>query len=205
MSGAGGSAERWAAQLRDEARRGLWRRVLTLLGVTVHTRAADAKAVDCEAGAEGERRTAELLRPLQAEGWTVLHDRAIPGAHSANADHVLVSPGALVFLVDSKLWSAHSLVHVRNGRLRHGEQDRHKAVASLQFEADLVARALRTPVQPLIAVHNAPVAFGGLFVEGIPVVPAGRLLEVLRRNDGPRNPGALWLAQHADAALPRYR
>lgn len=202
---AGGSAERWAAQLRADARRGLWRRILAWAGLSPSVRRVDAQATACDAGAVGEQRTAELLRPLEREGWTVLHDRALPGARTANADHVLISPGARVFLVDSKLWSGRYPVHVRAGRLRHGKLDRGQAVRSLQFETELVARALRAPVQAVIAVHNAPVADGGFMVGDIPVVPAGRLVEVLRGNDGPQNPGALWLAQHADRALPRYR
>jgi hypothetical protein len=110
-----------------------------------------------------------------------------------------------VFLVDSKLWSAKWPVHGEGGRLWHGRVPRDQAVRSLLYETDLVGRALGVPVQPVIAVHNAPVAGGGFFVQGIPVVPAGRLVEVLRGNDGPRDPGALRLARHADAALPRYR
>lgn len=209
MSAAGGSAERWARQLRADARRGVWRCLLALLGVRVHTRAADARAAQCEAGAIGEQRTARLLQPLEAAGWTVLHDRAIPDARSANADHVLVSPGGRVFLVDSKMWSARYLVHGAGGQLWHGpagreQADRSRVVKSLLFETELVARAVRAAVQPVIAVHNAPVDGGGFFVEGIPVVPADRLVELLVVNDGPPDPGALWLARHVERVLPPY-
>lgn len=206
MTAYGNSAERWAAQLRADARRGPWRRFLSAVGVTVHTRAADAQAASCRAGSEGEARTAVLLAPLQAVGWGVLHDRAIPGARTANADHVVISPGGRVFLVDSKLWSAKAnrTVHVAGGRLRHGNQDRGQAVKSLLFETGLVERALGVPVQPLMAVHNAPVAGGGFFVGGVPVVPADRLVQALSMNDGPRNPGARGLAVRADRVLPRY-
>lgn len=58
------------------------------------------------AGAEGERRTAEVLNRLAATpgGPTVLHDLAIPiPGFSANIDHVVVS-GATVVIVDSKRW-----------------------------------------------------------------------------------------------------
>jgi hypothetical protein len=152
----------------------------------------------------GEQRTALLLAPLETAGWRVLHDRAIPGARAANADHVLVSPGARVFLVDSKLWSARYPVTGTGGRLWHGRVDRGRAVRSLLYEARLIGRALGVPVQPVIAVHNAPVAGGGFFVEGIPVVPADRLVGVLLGNDGPRAGGALWLAQLAARRLPPY-
>nr|WP_272921463.1 nuclease-related domain-containing protein [Streptomyces sp. SID161] len=172
-------------------------------------RRADARAADCHAGSIGEQRTAVLLQPLQAAGWTVLHDRAIPGARSANADHVLVSPGARVFLVDSKLWSARYPVHGAGGTLWHGQEgrpqaDRSKAVRSILYETDLAARAVGVPVQPVIAMHNAAVAGEGFFVQGVPVVPASRLVEVLVGNDGPRSPAAGRLAVTVVRALPDY-
>lgn len=206
---AGSSAERWAAQLRADARRGLWRRVLAWLGLSSEARRADAHATDCEAGAKGEQWTADLLQPLEAHGWTVLHDRAIPGARKANADHVLVSPGARVFLVDSKLWSSRYPVHEAGGTLWHGEAgrteaDRSGSIRSVLYEAELIGRALGVPVQPVISVHNAAVDGGGFMVGGVPVLPAGRLVEVLAGNDGPPAAGAAWLAQLAVQRLPEY-
>ncbi|MGP3737967.1 nuclease-related domain-containing protein (plasmid) [Streptomyces sp. GDS52] len=204
MSAAGGSAARWGREQRQAARRGPWRRVLAWLGLNRAARRADARAAHCEAGAVGEQRTADLLRPLEAQGWRVLHDRAIPGARHANADHVLISPGALVFLVDSKLWSGRFPVHGMDGRLWHGKVARDRSVRAVRYEAGLIGRALGVTVQPVIAVHNAPVDGGGFFVEGVPVVPADRLVEVLRGNDGPRQAGAAWLGKLAARRLPEY-
>lgn len=204
MSAAGGSAARWGQEQRDAARRGLWRRLLAALGLSPAARRADARAADCNAGAVGEQRTAALLRTLEAAGWTVLHDRAIPGARSANADHVLVSPGARVFLVDSKLWSSRYPVYERGGTLWHGKVDRGRTVRSVLYETDLVARAVGAPVQSVIAMHNAPIVGNGFFVQGVPVVPAGRLVEVLVGNDGLRNPAAGRLATSVVRALPPY-
>ena len=42
-------------------------------------------AVAWRRGAAGERRTARLLSPLDQQGWTVLHDRAVPRSR-ANID-----------------------------------------------------------------------------------------------------------------------
>lgn len=209
MSAAGGSAARWGQEQRDAARKGLWRRLLAALGLSSAARRADAKADDCEAGAVGEQRTAALLQPLEAAGWTVLHDRAIPGARKANADHVLVSPGAKVFLVDSKLWSARYPVHATGDQLWHGQAgrkqaDRSRSVRSVLYETGLVARVVGVPVQPVIAVHNAPVADAGFFVQGVPVVPAARLVQVLVGNDGPASPAAARLAAVARQGLPPY-
>ena len=191
---AGGSVSQWGQEQRAAARKGLWRWLLAALGLSAAARAADARAVDCEAGAVGEQRTAALLRVLEAAGWTVLHDRAVPGARRANAEHVLVSPGARVVLVDSKLWSGRYPVHAVGERLMHGRVDRSQSVRSVLYEMDLVARAVGVPVQPVIAMHNAPIAGHGFFVQGVPVVPAVRLVEVLRGNDGPRSPGDARLA-----------
>jgi hypothetical protein len=209
VSAAGGSVGRWGQELREDARRGPWRRLLTLLGVKAHTRRADAQAAACEAGAVGEARTAALLAPLQAAGWRVLHDRRIPGARRANADHIVITPAARVYVVDSKLWSAKWPVHAEGGRLTHGDAarggDRSRSVRSLLFETKLVERALGHPVQPLMVMHNAPIVGGRLVVEGIPVMPAGMLVQALVFNDGVRDPGALLLAERADRVLPPYR
>jgi hypothetical protein len=178
--------------------------VLAALGVTVHTRRADARAAACDAGAVGEARTAVLLAPLELCGWWVLHDRRIPGARRANADHVVISPAARVYLVDSKLWSAKWPVHLEGDRLMHGRVDRSRVVASLLYETDLAGRALGVVVQPLMAVHNATVAGGGFYVEGIPVLPAAALEQALVFNEGPRDPGAAALAVRAAQILPPY-
>ncbi|MFE1451948.1 nuclease-related domain-containing protein [Streptomyces olivaceoviridis] len=204
MSAAGRSAARWGQEQREAARKGLWRRLLAALGLSPAARRADARAAVCEAGAVGERRTAELLRPLEGRGWLVLHDRAIPGARRANADHVLVSPGARMFLVDSKLWSGRYPVYERGGTLWHGKVDRGRSVQSVLYETDLVARAVGVPVQPVIAMHNAPIAGSGFFVQGVPVVPAARLVEVLAGNDGPPSSAAAGVAATAVRVLPPH-
>lgn len=204
MSAAGGSAARWGQEQRDAARRGLWRRLLAAVGLSPAARRADARAAACAAGAAGEQITEALLWPLEGMGWLVLHDRAIPGARSANADHVLVSPAARVFLVDSKLWSAQYPVHLVDGSLLHGRVNRDRSVRSVLYEADLIARAVRTPVQPVIAVHNAPVANDGFFAQGVPVVPGARLVEVLRGNDGAPSRAAARVAAAVVRALPPY-
>lgn len=57
-----------------------------------------------KAGAEGERRTAEVLQALAVNGAAVFHDLRIPiPGIKANIDHVVVS-GRDVLIIDSKLW-----------------------------------------------------------------------------------------------------
>lgn len=50
-------------------------------------------------GAEGERRTAKVIRPLLKQGWKVKHDVDLG---RGNADHLLLSPGGVGFLLETK-------------------------------------------------------------------------------------------------------
>lgn len=210
---AGSSAGDEAARLRAQAApRGLRRRVLAVFGADRQGQRAAAAAHAWEAGEKGEQMTAALLKPLAAEGWWGWYDRRLEGAHSANADHVLISPEARVFLVDSKLWHRRATVHVVGGELRHGGEDRSKAIRSVRFEASLLYRSLtrgaqmEVPVTPIVAVHNAPVAGGGFAVQGVSVIPASHLVSLLRAAAGRPDPGRVRaLAVVADRVLARYR
>jgi hypothetical protein len=162
------------------------------------------------AGAEGERRTAQMLTVLGEDGggrWGGWYDRALPGGGRANADHVLLPPsGACLVLVDSKLWSARrGPVAVRGGRLVHGQADRQSAMDAVLHETRILGMELEVPVVTIIAVHNAPVAGGQFTLQGVEVLEASRLVPVLRRLAGRPDPGRFQeLAAAADAALPRY-
>jgi len=203
VTAAGGSVSQWGEEQRQAARKGVWRWLLAALGLSAAARRADARAAACDAGAVGEQRTAALLQPLEAAGWTVLHDLAIPGTR-ANADHVLVSPGGNVFLVDSKMRSAKWPVYGKDDQLWHGRVAMDRDMRSIRHETEMISRALDVVVQPVIAVHNAVVAGGGFVVQSVPVVPADRLVEVLRGNDGPPDAAAAWLAERAAQTLPPY-
>jgi hypothetical protein len=74
-------------------------------------------AVAWRRGAEGERRTARLLDPLERHGWAVLHDLAVPGSR-ANLDHLVIGPGG-VFVIDSKHYRGRLQLD-GSGRLWHG-------------------------------------------------------------------------------------
>jgi hypothetical protein len=54
-------------------------------------------------GAEGERRTAQLLERLTRDGYVVFHDLAVPGS-PASVDHLAIGPSGM-FVIDSKQWS----------------------------------------------------------------------------------------------------
>lgn len=202
QTGAGASAARQARQLRTPLVR-----LATTLGI--HTR-AEQRAAQYTAGAAGERRTAQLLDPLRHEGWTILHDRALPGTR-ANVDHLAISPTGAVLMPDSKHWSARYPLTVRDGRLWHGEHDVTGRLRGLHHEQRTVSRVLGVPVTPIIAMHGAPLhgpsgqAATELEIDGVRIVPAQRLTTVMRATG--HIPGQRLhdeLAAHARRALPPH-
>ncbi|WP_234433052.1 nuclease-related domain-containing protein [Streptomyces sp. NRRL S-1824] len=120
-----------------------------------------------------------VSRSATREGWTVLHDRALPTGN-ANVDHLLVSPGGVVIVLDSKKWSARWPLRVEAGRLMHGDRDVTRRLNGIRHEARTVARALGCPVIPLVSMEGAPLVGGELVLDGIRIVPADRTVPVLR-------------------------
>lgn len=156
--------------MRAHARRGVWRRTLSLLGVTAHTRRTDAVAARWTLGAAAEQQTAGMLAQLEYRGWRVLHDRALPGSR-ANLDHVLVAPNAAaVVVLDTKRWHAQRPTTLVGGRVHCGGDDRHGQIEAVASYARRAARALGMPagsVWPLLVVHGSRVS--------APPLPPGRL------------------------------
>ncbi|MER5302218.1 nuclease-related domain-containing protein [Streptomyces lasiicapitis] len=215
---AGWSAQAQAdAKLREAQPTGLFARIKAALGLSAApSAAAQAEAARWAAGAEGERRTADLVHPLAEEGWFGLFDRHIPDLDSANADIVLVSPSGEVVVIDAKLWHRRAEVRAVNGRLFHGETDYGDALRSVLVETSRIERSLHEVlsrrsgsralrVTPLIAMHNAPVAGGGFTLDGVQIVPADQLRALLRKMAGRPDPvWAAYVAGLAEQLLPRY-
>ena len=154
-------------------------------------------------GAAGERRTARLLAPLERRGWAVLHDLAIPNSQ-ANIDHLVIGPRG-VLAIDSKQYRGQLQVD-RDGMVWHG---RHLLVSALRTtlweadQADEVLGIADLQVAAIVAVHGASVPWGALGAEGVTVVPARRLpdlLQGLRPVFGPERVALL-----ADRARLRFR
>jgi hypothetical protein len=154
-------------------------------------------------GAAGERRTARLLAPLHRRGWAVLHDLAIPGS-AANIDHLVIGPGG-VLAIDSKQYRGQLWVD-RDGMVWHG---RHLLVSILRktlWEADQADEVLGIAdiqVAAIVAVYGASVPWGVLRAEGVTIVPARRLPDLLSALPpifGPER--VAWLA---DRARLRFR
>src|SRR5215211_7756374 len=154
-------------------------------------------------GAAGERRTAHLLAPLERRGWAVLHDLAIPGTQ-ANIDHLVIGPGG-VLVIDSKQYRGR--LHLdQYGMVWHGRHLLVSALRKVLWEADQADEALGIAditVAAIVAVHGASVPWGFLQADGVTVVPARRLpdlLQALPHIYGPER--VAWLA---DRARLRFR
>lgn len=213
---AGGSAAAQAAALRARARRGaLWRRALTAVGVTAHTRRADARAALWDVGGVTEETTARMLAPLERQGWHVLHDRALPGWGRANADHILTSPcGTAVVVLDTKRWHAQKETALVRGRVHCGTEDRHGQVEKVARYAAHAARLLGMPagaVWPLLVVHGSRISGGHLAARAeawggaVHVLGPDYLVPTLAAAPKARNPrAAATLARRVAEALPPY-
>ncbi|WNI31488.1 nuclease-related domain-containing protein [Streptomyces sp. ITFR-6] len=169
--GAGSSAAAQARRLRTPLVR-----LADLVGIQT---ARGRQAQQWAAGAAGEKATAARLKSLARQGWTVLHDRALLTGW-ANVDHLVISLTGVVFVVDSKLWSARYRLRVVGGRLLHGNRDVTERLRGIRHEARSVAEALGCPVIPVVSMEGAPVEGGELVIDGIRIVPAERLVPVLR-------------------------
>jgi hypothetical protein len=132
-------------------------------------------------GAQGERRTARLLAPLERHGYQVFHDLAIPGS-AANVDHLVVGPTG-VFVIDSKRYRGH--LHYSAGRLWQGRRPLDHTLDTLWWEATQVAETLGfgpdLHIYPVLCVHVARLPWlRELLVNGIPVLAAGALRPALQ-------------------------
>jgi hypothetical protein len=154
-------------------------------------------------GSAGERRTARLLDQLERQGWAVLHDLAVPRSQT-NIDHLAIGPGG-VFVIDSKQYRGRLQLD-GSGRLWHGRHPLAPTLRAVSWEADQAAQVLPNPgvaVMPIVAVHGAQVPWGKVVIDGVPVVPAGRLPSMLRALPvvlGPERVAVL-----ADRARVRFR
>jgi hypothetical protein len=149
-------------------------------------------------GATGERRTARLLGPLERRGWAVLHDLAIPGS-AANIDHLVIGPGGVI-VVDSKRYRGRLRLD-RQGMVWHGRRLLVSALRRVLWAADQADEVLAIAdiqVAAVVAVHGASVPRGLPQADGVTIVPARRLpdlLQALPPMFGPER--VAWLADRA--------
>jgi hypothetical protein len=162
---------------------------------------ADTLAWRC--GAAGERRTARLLGPLERRGWAVLHDLAIPGTQ-ANIDHLVIGPGG-VLVVDSKRYRGRLRLD-SYGMVWHGRQLLVSALRKVLWQADQADEVLGVAditVAAVVAVHGGSVPWGLLQADGVTILPARRLPDLLQGLPARLGPERVaWLA---DRARLRFR
>lgn len=143
-----------------------------------------SQAAKWRRGAEGERRTAGLLVPLRHLGWTVLHDRRIPGS-AANVDHLVIGPSG-VWVVDSKSWRGRIKV-LGDGRLWYGRRCLDGDLRVLCWEASEIGRALGgqgfagepLPIHPVLCIHGARLPREQLRFDNVTLMSPKALLHVL--------------------------
>ena len=149
-------------------------------------------------GAAGERRTARLLSHLQDRGWVVLHDLAVPGS-KANIDHLVIGPGGVV-VIDSKQYRGRLRLDP-SGLLWHGCHLLTMTLRAAWWEADQADEVLGVAdvqVAAIVAVHGASVPWGRLEADGVTVVPARRVPDLLRAMPPILGPERVaWLADRA--------
>jgi len=144
-------------------------------------------------GTAGERRTARLLAPLERRGWAILHDLAIPDS-AANIDHLVIGPGG-VLVVDSKQYRGRLQVD-RDGMLWHGRHLLVSALRKVLWQADQADEVLGVAV--VVAAHGAAVPWGVRQADGVTIVPARRLPDLLQALPPILGPERVaWLADRA--------
>jgi Nuclease-related domain len=119
-------------------------------------------------GAHGERQTARLLERLTRDGFVVFHDLAVPDS-PANVDHLVIGPSG-VFVIDSKQWSG-SVHQGADGLVWHNHYPLDRTLETVRWEAQVVGRLLGTRIAALLCVHGAHVQGGGLYAQGVAIVP----------------------------------
>jgi hypothetical protein len=146
-----------------------------LVGWRVRFRPSEA-ARTWQRGAQGEQRTARLLRPLARDGYVVFHDLAVPDS-PANVDHLVIGSSG-VFVVDSKQWTG-SVHQGADGLVWHNHYRLDRTLETVRWEAETIGRLLGTRIHPLLCVHGAHVHGGGVDAQGVAIVPAHLLRSAL--------------------------
>jgi Nuclease-related domain len=131
-------------------------------------------------GAAGERHVARLLEPLVQQGWGVNHDLRVPGS-KANIDHVVVGPPG-IFAIDTKNYRGRLRLSC-DGLLWHGRTFLAPTLSATRWEADKLQARIGAPdiaVVPIVAVLGAMVPGGQVTAHDVTVIPARRLVGLLR-------------------------
>jgi hypothetical protein len=144
---------------------------------------AEAAALRWETGEAGERRVAEVIRPLEGERCHVLHDRLLePGRSRVNLDHIVVCVSG-TYLIDAKNWAGQisasptGLVRTAHGR-SHSMNDQLDKLRQMAERAEL---ATSTVIEPVLCLAGEEAATFGepIQIRGVFVVPVDGLADWL--------------------------
>lgn len=145
-----------------------------------------------QVGADGEVRTGRLLETLEADGFRVLHDRRIPGARSANIDHIVIGPPG-IYVVETKSYKGSLQVRGNEvfvaGRRKNGwidEVNREAAGVRTALADEIAAHGWT--VTPIICVHRADLPWFRSEVLGVRIVSGKDLVKRLRKADPSLSP-----------------
>jgi hypothetical protein len=99
----------------------------------------------------------------------VLHDLAVPGS-PANVDHLVIGSSG-VFVIDSKQWPGR-VRQGADGLAWHNHYRLDRTLDTVRWEAETIGRLLGTRTAALLCVHGAHVQGGGLYAQGVAIIPA---------------------------------
>ena len=138
-------------------------------------------------GADGEVRTGRLLETLEADGFRILHDRKIPGARSANIDHIVIGPPG-IYVVETKSYKGS--LQIRGNEVFVAGRRKNGWIDEVNGEAAAVRTALADEVlahgwtvTPIICVHRADLPWFRSEVKGVRIVSGKDLVDRLRKAD----------------------
>jgi Nuclease-related domain len=132
-----------------------------------------------------QRRTAGVLRPLEREGYLVLHDVTLPG-WLASLDHVVVGPTGVCVL---QSWQRTRLLSPLLPPRKQTSPWRARRPAAgplpeLRWQAaaiaDILADGSLTHVRPLLCIHGGNLPGGHRSVEGVQVATPRQLPAIIR-------------------------
>ncbi|MEV7930576.1 nuclease-related domain-containing protein [Kitasatospora sp. NPDC088779] len=165
-----------------------------------------AEADNWDHGAAGEEETERILSVLERRGWTILHDRRIPGS-TANLDHIAIGPRGQVVVIDSKnrrpIPGAVLRLSPDGEGLRYGNYDWSKIVTAVRAEVRKSQGEMLVEPSAMVVIHG--VKFGSMPVmrcNGVLVVRPDKLVERLELE--PRVTDKPWIASHLDRTFPPY-
>jgi hypothetical protein len=134
--------------------------------------------------ADGEARTAHLLRPLERRGFRLLHDRVLTGDDDFAVPLLAVGPTG-VYLIDSRNWMSGPSPRLLGAELWRGHQPQAADLASLRARARQLTNVLMGPtgdgivVTPLLAVHTQDLAGTPRDLGGLIIVQRDQLVRIL--------------------------